>query len=224
MNVARRRAFTLVELMVVVALIAGLGMAIIGGAGGGRRTVALQAAQATLANAVTAARTKAIASGRNVRLLVHDSAESPLAHARFRRMVVVAEDGAGGWRAADVFVLPDGVYVLPHRTRARSGMFVVEAEWRTTDGEQTLGSSALSHAEMTFSHASDEVERWEWLAFTGRGTVDGAGALVVAAGRWRGTASGATDSPIEFLEAGHVRGVMLSNYGVPRLLNERAAF
>ncbi len=214
----------MVELMVVVALIATVAIAMVGVAGGGRKTVALGTAQGTLANAVTLARTRAMASGSTVRLLVHNSPQSPLAQERYRRLIVLASEAGGGWQALEGFRLPDGVYLLPHRTRVPAGMFAMATDWRTANNQQTLGSSALAGAAMEFSYDTEMVESWEWLAFTPRGTVNGAGSLIVATGRERGRSVEAGSSPVELSEPGNVRGVMLSNYGVPRLLNDRSGF
>ncbi len=224
MRTRRASAFTLVELLVVVALIAAVAIAMIGAAGGGRRSVALETAQGTVSNAVALARTRAIANGSTVRLLVHNSEQSPLAHERYRRFIVLAEEAEGDWRAIDGFRLTDGVYLLPYRTRVPAGMFAVLAEWRTANNQQVLGSSALANVPMEFRYDSEFVEDWEWLAFTPRGTVDGAGSLIVATGRERGPSVEGASSPVELTEPGNVRGVMLSNYGVPRLLSDRSGF
>ncbi len=223
MRTRRASAFTLVELLVVVALIAAVAIAMVGAAGGGRRSVALETAQGTLANAVALARTRAVASGGTVRVLVHNSPQSPLAHERYRRLIVMVEEAGGDWRAVDGFKLPDGVYLLPYRTRVPTGMFAVPADWRTANNQQALGSSALAGAPMEFSYDAEMVESWEWLAFTPRGTVDGAGSLIAATGRERGP-SEAGSSMVELVDPENVRGVMLSNYGVPRLLNDRSGF
>ena len=57
--------FTLLELLVVVGLTAALSFVLIGGLGGGGKSAALQSAQATMANLVTAARVKAMATGQS---------------------------------------------------------------------------------------------------------------------------------------------------------------
>lgn len=224
MSTTRASAFALVELLVVMALIAAVAIAMVGAAKGGGRTVALETAQGTIANAVALARTRAIASGVTVRLLVHNSPESPLARERYRRLIVLAEESGGSWRAKDGFKLPDGIYLLPYRTRVPAGMYAVASEWRTANNQQTLGSSALENSPMAFRYDTEVVEDWEWVSFTARGTVDGVGALIVAAGRERGAVVDAGNSPIELIEPGNVRGVVLSNYGVPRLVNDRGGF
>lgn len=224
MKTRRAAAFTLVELLVVVALVAGLAIVFLARAEGGGSAIALQAGQATLANAVTAARVRAVASGRSVRLLVHDSPRSAQAGERFRRLLVLAEEVDGEWRARDAFVLPERVYLLPHRTRVLPGMFATVAEWKTADGREVLGSTALGNAPVSFSYDAEGAQSWEWISFTARGTVDGAGALVLAAGRGRTGSLESGRCPIEFVEPMSVRGVMLSNYGVPRWLNDRTAF
>src|SRR5688572_27360568 len=79
-------AFTLIEVVVVIGLVAGMTFLLIGSLMGGGKSVALQSAQATVANLVTAARTKASTTNRKTRLLVHADAGQP---ERFLRHLVL---------------------------------------------------------------------------------------------------------------------------------------
>lgn len=218
----RGRAFTLLELLVVVGLIAGLSFALLRGLGGGGRSAALQAAQATVANLVTTARTRAVASGRSVRLLFHADARFA---ARYRRMIVVQEEtGAGDWRTRETAFLPEGVFVLPHPSQVPSGFFAGGGVWANVAGEP-LGSSALFAPALTLAVDGAEAEAWNGLSFGAAGTIAGGGNLVLAAGRGRppGTFA-AGESPVQMEHPEAVRGLALSVYGLPRLVNERAGF
>ncbi|MDB6114504.1 MAG: hypothetical protein JWQ62_1449, partial [Lacunisphaera sp.] len=84
----RTAGFTLLELLVVIGLIAGLSFVLISGLGGGGKSAALQSAQATLANLLMAARMKAMATGQPARVLVQIDPASPDASSRYLRYLV----------------------------------------------------------------------------------------------------------------------------------------
>jgi len=110
-------AFTLIELLVVLALIVGL-TAFLSVGLRDHPSAALHSAQATLANLLTAARTRALASGCRVRVLVQaDAADA----GRFRRTLVLQQESgylSGDWSATTgVLSLPAGVIVLPYENR-----------------------------------------------------------------------------------------------------------
>src|SRR5687767_6536503 len=71
------KAFSLLEVIVVIGLVAGMTFLLIGSLAGGGKSVALQSAQATVANLVTGARTKASATNRKTRMLIHADAGQP---------------------------------------------------------------------------------------------------------------------------------------------------
>ena len=81
-----RSGFTLLELLVVTGLIATVSVVLVRGLGAGGQASALQSAQATVAGLITTARTKAPATGRKVRLLLH---ADPVAPERYLRHLVL---------------------------------------------------------------------------------------------------------------------------------------
>ena len=110
-----RRAFTLLELLVVIGLIAGLSLGLFLGLQGGGQSASLQAGQATVANLVTSARLKAAATGRHCRLLVGND---PADAARYLSTLVLQlarTPGAnpGQWDSVQTVSLPAGIFVLP---------------------------------------------------------------------------------------------------------------
>lgn len=220
--------FTLLELLVVVGLTAALSFVLIGGLGGGGKSAALQSAQATMANLVTAARVKAMATGQSARVLVHVDQSSTAQPARYLRYLALQVQIAGVWQLVTDAYLPDGVYVVPGNFSALPAeMFATNAvaSWTKTDGS-ALRSTALRSNQITSETISSPVaELWVSITIAATGTTAQGGDIILAAGRLRAPGSyAAGDSPVELENPEDVRGLTLSTYGVPVLINSRASF
>lgn len=221
-------AFTLLELLVVVGLIAALSFVLVGGLGGGGKAAALQSAQATLANLVTAARVKAMASGQPARVLVCIDPNSTAQPGRYLRYVALQVQVAGTWQLLTETYLPDGVYVVPGNfTSIPAGLFPANTStpWTRSDGS-ALRSTVLRNGSITAEAISGNVaEQWVSFSLSAAGTTTQAGDIIVAAGRRRAPGSYAVgESPVELENPEQVRGISLSQYGVPVLINSRASF
>jgi hypothetical protein len=227
-NQSPATAFTLLELLVVVGLIAALAFVLLGGLGGGGRAAALQSAQATMVNLVTAARVKAVATGRSARVLVHVDPNSRVQPARFLHYLALQIQVDGVWRLVADMHLPDGVYIVPGNfTGLPAGLFAANATapWTRADGS-ALRSTALRANQITFETInSPEPEQWVSFIIAAAGTTAQPGDIVLAPGRLRAPgAYAAGDSPVELENPAAVRGVTLSTYGVPVLINSRTSF
>jgi len=224
----KARGFTLLELLVVVGLIAALSSFLMHGLAGGGQSAALQSAQALVANIVTAARTKAMASGKSSRVLIHVDAASPGRPLRYLRYLVVQTQTASGWQTfADVF-LPDGSYVVPGNfTVTPAGLFATTSSvpWTKADGTALL-STALRSNQIT-SEMINGADAEQWVSFiisANAGTAQ-PGDIILAAGTRRAPGSyQAGESPVELSNPENVRGLTLSTYGVPALINSRTSF
>lgn len=222
-----RRGFTLIELLVVVALIAGLATLFIAGVGSGSKAAALQSAQATMANLVTAARTKAMASGVRVRILVHADTRDVR---RFRRFIALQQETnylSNVWRPAyERLSLPEGICVLPRVTRVPSGLYSGNIVWTKASVAEPLHSSALDTVVVNEAVDRSEEEAWEVIQFTPFGTMSThAGDVVLTTVTRRAPGSFAEgESPVRAEDVEQVRGIAISTYGVPMLLNGRSAF
>ncbi len=198
--------FSLVELLVVIGLIAllagSLGLALRRPGDG----VALQAGQATLAAVCRAARTRAAATGEEVRLVV--AVDPTDAASRLRYLQVVREDpvnpdhwlaeGAGFW-------LPPGVYVVPPRADAVPG----DATW-----PETHCSTALTPTAQALSINGTAAGLFYSVPFTARGTTRGGNVVVTA-----GSVDAGADGPsLRFGQPDDVRGVRLRASGALTLL------
>lgn len=224
----RRAAFTLLELLVVVGLIAALSFVLISGLGGGGKSAALQSAQATLANLVTVARVKAMASGQPSRVLVCIDQNSSAQPSRFLRYVALQVQVADTWQLATEAYLPEGIYVVPGKFGSiPGGLFptTTSMPWTRSDGS-SLRSTALRNDRIT-TETLDSVtaEQWVSISISVAGTTAQSGDIILAAGRRRAPGSfAAGESPVELLSPEQVRGIALSAYGVPVLVNSRASF
>lgn len=218
----RGAGFTLLELLIVLGLVAALAALFITGLAGGGTAAALEAGQATLVNLLTTARNRSMATGRRCRVLVNHE----VAAAGFRRTLVLQEEAAAGeWTVRETFVLPEGVYVVPHRTRLPAGLMENAAAWRRFGQNEVLASSALSLAPVQAVVGGGEAQAWEYVQFVPAGTVGSSGDLVLGTGRVRAPGTFANgESPIVLDGPAAVRGVSLSVYGLVRPVAHHAGF
>jgi prepilin-type N-terminal cleavage/methylation domain-containing protein len=229
---ARAKAFTLMELLIVIALIAVICVWIAPGLSGGSRSASLQSAQTMLANLVAVTRTKAVATGSSARLLVNiDLANAPVGGRYLRFIAVQVQDGVG-WDTIGTAWLPEGVGLLPRDPAVPSNLLPGGPVWtRPSDGAQ-LRSSALRpvgpvypDAEVTFAVDSPAAELWAAIKFTALGTTANGGDLVLAGYQVLPPGSYAPgESPLQFENQETVRGLTLSTYGLPEYVNGREGF
>ena len=208
--------FTLIELMVVIGVIAVLAAVVFSGLGGSNQTVALRSAQATMANALNAARTLAISKGVNVGLLINnDTGDTE----RYRRLIVLVEDVDGSSLVLSTLNLPDGIYVIPHKDRFTEGMRQA-GSWIGGDSGGEIGSSFLRYT-TSLALMTGNVQLWEYREFTPNGTMPGGsgGDIIVSPANKK---SDPTSSfPIIFESPEQVRGLTISIYGMARMTNGR---
>ncbi len=200
--------FTIIEILVVVAiaaLLAGTLGLILPGAGDG---VALEAGQATLGALCTAARARAAATGADVRLVVSADPADRKGQLRHLQVVHVDPVDPDRWLAADPgSLLPAGIYVVPPTAGAVPG----NPAW-----PENRCSNALSPAAETMTINGVVSGPFYSVAFTARGTTRG-GSLVVTAG---GVSEAAAGPQLAFVHADRVRAVRLRTSGVLTLIDE----
>ncbi len=219
----RRRGFTLIELMVVIGLIAGLAFFFVRGVADGGRNTALQSGQATIANLLIVARTQALAAGNRTRILVHHDPASALASERYLRFLALEELRGGAWHTLQTILLPAGIYVVPHQNRTPSNLYDASGPWVKVNGSR-LHSSCLSSPLISRAVNTTVQEAWVELVFTSLGTPQNSGFLVVATGAPQSPGSFADGAPIMLKNQDAVRGLQLSAYGLSLLINERTGF
>lgn len=214
-----QRGFTLIELLVVIGVIAVLAVVVIGGLGGADKSTALRSAQATVSNAITAARTRAIAKGENVGVMIHHDARYP---DRYRRCVVVAEKIGFTPVVVAEFQLPDGIGVLPHRDRFEATMRI-PGDWTGGNSKEALGSTLFNDS-ISKAVGRSEVETWEYREFTANGTLAGGTAGSVIVGSKQKEISTNGEVRAIFVSPDQVRGMTVSVYGLARMINDRSGF
>lgn len=228
----KRRGFSLMELLVVIGLIAGLSVFLVGNLSSGGRSSALQSAQATAANMLAATRMKAMASGQSVRFLVNVDLNSTASPSRYLRYVAIQVQVAGVWQPVADAYLPEGVYVVPGNfATIPAGLFPPTASdgtplrWLKADGSN-LRSTSLRAASVSAEQINSPVaEQWVNLPITATGTTGSSGDLILALGRQRPPGSFTTgESPIELEHPEKVRGLTVSLYGVAAMINSLSSF
>lgn len=213
-RLARPRGFSLVELVVVLALAA---LAV----GAGARALAernpgpaLVASQQLVAAVLTAARVEALASGATTRVLVPaDHPEGGEPEFRLRQLQVVSRQPDGTWRAVTRrMVLPRPALVVPPSPPP----LVSGALWGSAPVSSFAGEATLQVVDA----AGARQLRACYVEFSPRGTSLVA-TVVLAPGE---NAPPSRDERLRFREPRDVRGVKLSQYGAQTLLDHADAF
>lgn len=235
-SVRTRNGFTLLELLVVIGLIAGLSLFLFIGLGSGGQAAALQSGQATMANLITSARLKAAATGRHCRVLV---AQDPAVAERYLNTLVLQLARQAGanpaeWETVQMLTLPAGVFVLPASLVSPAGLVADASQWRRVSepGEELVSGVFRNQAIIAALEGDDTARNWTGVCFTPNGTLaplaggpPPRGLLVLTTGGGRAPGSYAQgESPVQLTNPHLVRGLVLSVYGVPALLNDRSAF
>ncbi|MBI2812860.1 MAG: type II secretion system protein [Opitutae bacterium] len=236
MRTRTTRGFTLLELLVVIGIIAAMSFFLVSGLTGGGVTAGLQSGQAAIANLITAARVKAPATGRKTRLLVN---VDPAAPDRFLRHLVLQSARQSGaspadWDTVTAVTLPDGIYVVPATLTLAGGLVANPVDWkRVSDPSADLVSDLFTNQTLSTTLEGDASPQiWTGVAFTANSTLATLGGgsppkgfLVLAPGARRAPGSYQPgESPVQLGSPQAVRGLVLSAYGVPALLNDRSSF
>ena len=217
----RRRfsnAFTLLELLAVMGVIALMA----GAAGlflpGDKPGIALQSAQGTLAGLLSVARGQAVLNQRRTTLMVDADSRSD-GFLRDIRIAVQARSSPEEWvQTGEGARLPRGVYVVPGPALSAG------VKWETGSGKWPAGRRStlqmVAHGSMAL-HPGDQAGAYLMmnpsLGFAGE-TVGGDGTKLILAMARR------TPEGLIFSHPEWVCGVVLSSYGLPIFINYGTGF
>jgi len=221
--------FTLVELLVVIALVAGLTAFLLGNLSEGGNGATLKSGQAAVAGLFTVARAKAVSSGQPCRLMFNIDVTSDVNPARFLRYIVLQNQTGSGWETVTDLYFPDGVYVVPGDFGTLpAGLFSEGTEsWIRAGGSGTVLRSTVLRSGQISNEAINSLvaEEWVSLSISAVGTTAQAGDLMIASGRTRapGTYT-AGASPVELYHRDSVCGLALSSYGLAVLVADLSGF
>ncbi len=216
---ARRRAFTLVELLVVVGLI----VLLVGGIGfalGDTGATSLANAQNTLASLAGTARAQAAVRQTEARLLVHATRGDAEKYLRYLRVVVAATPGSTGpgarWIAIGSPVsLPRGIYVVPALT---AGLTASGVTWPRNPAPVSTLLTPASPYTVTGDPATTAADTYFALQFSPDGTV-----LPTAAKLAVSTATVSNNLPL-FNNPGAVRGLLVRASGSVTFVSDANSF
>ena len=219
------RGFTLIELLVVIgligALVAGIGLSMRGGS----PSSALRAGQSSVVGLLSSARGQAALNQSDAMIVVDVTNANNDDCLRSLQVVVRAGTGLDQWRAVgDPIVLPQGIYVIPPASPSIAGITLTG--WSAARQSKGFQAAAGTLTERNYatdypyypSGAFTGKTYLRFQTFTALGTTSGEGTILLTSGN-------RTDaSKISMINPEFIRGVYVSRYGVPTLINEAATF
>ena len=220
----RRAAFTLIELLVVIGLIAVvsgvLGLAL----GRGNSGTALQSGQSTTVAMLAGARARAAVTQQNAAVLINVTPSSGGFLRELRLATTV--DGSTWIDTGTVSELPNGIFVVPANSAFTSLVVEVASGWDIDRRSNNFnGGPYRVRASDTGSEYISPDDYRVLAQFTPLGgsvpiaSPGGTLPTVVLAPAERESAE-----RIRFPNADALRGMTISTYGIPTLINDPAAF
>lgn len=228
----RERGFTLIELLVVIGLIsvlaAGIGLSM----RDGNSSSALKAGQNAIVGLLSAARGQAALTQSNAMIVVDVTDVAGDECLRSVQVVVQANDAGDQWRpVGEPILLPQGIYVVPPSGLAIPGVTLTGDGWNSQRSSTGLDTASVTLTERPYdpqdypyqvTGAFDGRKYLKFKAFTPLGTIisgaSGQNAFLVTTGKRNGPAEVSLDN------SHMLRGVTVSRYGVPTLINEAETF
>ena len=221
-----KAAFTLVEMLVVIGVIAvfigTIGLSI----GGGNQGVAMQNSQGTLLSALSGARAKAALFQASSAIFVNATPGNDGFMRELRIATSTDHDNDATsperWVAkGEVIPLSEGVYLVPPAAAFPN----TDIDYQPTATDWTDAHSTSYDSAETVLYAADGTTRVDaadynrLVALTERGTTADAGRLILAPAR---VAPGGTGLIFDQVQA--LRGARISNYGVATLVEGLESF
>ena len=248
MSTHHRRAFTLVELMIVIAVIGILTGSLVAVLRTGGKGPALQAAQATLSGLVSSARARAALDNNTATVIIWANSNDSSTYLRRAAIAVRVDTNNDG--VPDSYNiqggsldLPRGVFFVPeaHSGSNLPARLEVVGDWANLTLTE---SQANSHGTTNAGAATKGFKRFDFVSnpkwqddpdaptvYYESITFDGLGKLAVTDVNYLAVATGeiqsgptSADRGVLFQNPDALRGIKLSAYGIPIVLTEKNAF
>jgi len=243
-----RGAFTIIELLVVIAIIAIMAGTFALALRDGDRGAALQAAQSSLSGLVSSARAHAAVNGTDASIFIWGNKDDLTTY--LHRAVVLVKLNGNWVRKGEIIDLTKGIYFVPPDIGTLlPAKQEVPADWNNYETTDAITLANLT----TTAPVTLQVSRWnpqtgtngayepdpafgtngdgKLLAYrtitinpTGLLANSGTQNLVIATGEEQPHPNGNTGGGILFRNADSMRGLILSTYGIPNVINEKAGF
>lgn len=211
---AKTRAFSLIELLVVMSLLTALSIPAVLRFREGRETRSMVAAQDLLAGQLATARSRAIVSRKACRLLVYSETgiDTPV-ELQLRGVLVAIADAGGTWRAADApLCLPGSIRLVP----GSAPPSLHPGGWGDAPVSR-ISDDAVHDILVGDRHQSS---RCYFVEFNSQGNTAGA-TLVLSPGDIQPTAG---SKVISFNHPGEISGIRVSQYGALTRVPNASAF
>lgn len=251
MSTHHRRAFTLVELMIVIAVIGILTGSLVAVLRTGGKGPALQAAQATLSGLVSSARARAALDNNTATVIIWANSNDSSTYLR-RAAIAVRVDTNNDGVVDDYAIqggiqdLPRGIFFVPENAVSNlPAMLEPHSDWRpptatlvyTESQASGNGTTSSSTSGKGFKRLEDgSPPQWqndpdapttyyESIAFDSYGSLSAPNTKYIAVAPGDiAVGPNTADRGVVFRSVDGLRGLKLSTYGVPIILNERNSF
>lgn len=206
-----KRAFTLLELIVVIGVMAILAGILFSATNLNQQSAPLESAQQLLSQAFSNARAQAILKRNRARVLIYaedpSTDDSPEKFLRYFKIVVETEIGSDEWEITlKGEFLPESTYLIPDRK-------TININW-PDNRPDSYHPTGLVSLKMDDSSTGSALKTWISYTFNSTGRLSGlSNQIVLSTGHLM-------DNGLEFDKTSAIAGIKFNSYGLEFLVNE----